>query len=88
MAKTDKSSKDKKEACEKLRALNEEAYEDLLFAMPGDTDKGKVVFNIVSLGKTKAFKDGDAREVWKKLLKKFEPNTAPNCLISRKSSEA
>ena len=56
--------------------------------MPGDTDKGKVVFNIVSLGKTKAFKDGDAREVWKKLLKKFEPNTAPNCLISRKSSEA
>ena len=30
MAKTDKSSKDKKEACEKTRALNEEAYEDLL----------------------------------------------------------
>ena len=60
MTKSDKTSKEEKATCEKLQSKNEEAYEDLLFAMPGDTDKGKVVFNIVSLGKTKNLKDGDA----------------------------
>ena len=81
MAKSDKLAKEEKETCMKNRALNEEAYEDLLFAMPGDTDKGRVVFNIVHQEKDGDFEEGDSRAAWVKLLKKFEPDTAPNRLI-------
>ena len=81
MAKSDKLAKDEKETCMKNRALNEEAYEDLIFAMPGNTNKGRVVFKIVHQEKEGDFEDGDARAAWVKLLKKFEPTTAPNHLI-------
>ena len=52
-----------------------------MFAMSGNAKKGKVVFNIVSQGKDGKFKVGDFRAVWVDLEQKFEPDTAPSCLI-------
>ena len=66
---------------EKLRELNEDAYEDLILSINGETEVGRVVFQLVRGAKTDALADGDAREAWNRLTGKFEAQTAPSRLL-------
>jgi hypothetical protein len=71
-------SKDK--AKQKLRTLNELAYEDMILSIDGGSDSGRVAFQIVRNSKTSDLNDGDAALAWKRLNDKFEPKIAPNRL--------
>ncbi len=76
------TAKDRKEQ-EKLQDLNEEAYEDLILSVNGDTEVGRVVFQMIRGAKTSRLKDGDAREAWSLLLGQFEAQTSPSRLLLR-----
>ena len=81
---TDLSSIDNEEerkGNEKLHELNEDAYEDLILSINGETEVGRVVFQLVRGAKTDALADGDAREAWNRLTGKFEAQTAPSRLL-------
>ena len=67
---------ERKKLCE-LRKKNQEAYEDLVLSIDGESDIGRVVFQLVKGSKCTEFKDGDASEVWKRFKRKFEPAKAP-----------
>lgn len=69
---------------EELRELNEEAYEDLILSISGDTEVGRVVFQLVRGAKTNRLKDGDAYEAWTQLKGKFEAQTAPSRLLLKR----
>ena len=56
-----------------LRRLNEEAYEDLVLAVDGKTDVGRLVFSLIKGSKSEDFAGGSAREAWKRILNKFNP---------------
>ena len=49
------------------RELNEDAYEDLILSIKGETEVGRVVFQIVRGAKTDKLSDGDSREAWDRL---------------------
>ena len=66
---------------EKLRELNEDAYEDLILSINGETEVGRVVFQLVRGAKTKKLADGDAKEAWDRLRGKYEARTAPSRLL-------
>ena len=57
-------SKDKKK--QKLRNLNELAYEDLILSIDGSSNSGRVAFQIVRNCKTDELKEGDSSLAWKK----------------------
>ena len=65
---------------QKLRELNELAYEDLILFIDGTTDAGRVAFSIVRGSKTNNLRDGDACEAWKRLNDKYESKSAPSRL--------
>ncbi len=67
-----------------LRRLNEEAYEDLVLAVDGKTEVGRLVFSLIKGSKSKDFAEGSAREAWKRIVNKFEPKKAPNRLQKKK----
>ena len=67
----------------KLRELNERAYEDLLLSMDGETIKGKIAFRIVRGAKTSDIKDGDARQAWIRLEKKYDSKSVTKRLMLR-----
>ena len=69
---------------EELREKNEEAYEDLIFCINGESEVGRVVFQLVRGAKTTNLKDGDARDAWEKLEGKFEAKTAPSRLLLKR----
>ena len=73
----------KKKKKEKLRELNEDAYEDLILNINGETEVG-VVFQLVRGSKTKALADGDSKEAWTRLTEKFEAHTAPSRLLLKR----
>ncbi len=75
---TDAEEKKKKE---KLRELNEDAYEDLILSINGDTETGHVIFQLVRGAKTNELADGNAKEAWDRLIGKFEAQTAPSRLL-------
>ena len=52
-----------------LRRLNEEAYEDLVLAVDGKTDVGRLVFSLIKGSKSENFAGGSAREAWKRIVK-------------------
>ena len=54
----------------KLRRANEIGYADLILACDG------MAFDIVKQAKTKDLPNGDVREAWKNLNKKYQANTA------------
>ena len=64
--------------------MNEEAYEDLVLAVDGKTDVGRLVFQLIRSSKSKDYAEGSAREAWKKITDKFEPKKAPNRLQKKK----
>ena len=64
-----------------MRKLNEEAFEDLMLVMPGDTKKGMIAFTMVRKSKSKELKNGDAELAWREMRIKFEPSSAPDCLM-------
>ena len=72
---------DEKKKKEKLRELNEDAYEDLILSINGETEVGRVVFQLVRGSKTKSLSDGDSNEAWTRLTGKFEAQTAPSRLL-------
>ena len=61
-----------------LRRLNEEPYEDLVLAVDGKTEAGRLVFQLIKGSKSSVFAEGSAREAWKRITDKFEPKKAPN----------
>ena len=69
---------------QKLRELNEEAYEDLVLSVNGETEVGRAVFQLIRGSKSNEFKEGSAREAWNRLVTKFEPKKAPNRLQKKK----
>ena len=77
---SDRTSAEMKRMTE-LREANEIAYEDLILSIDGTTDTGRVVFQFVRGAKTTEFANGDAREAWDRLIKKFEARTAPTRLM-------
>ena len=78
------SSDEAKKKHKKLRQLNEEACEDLVLAVNGETEVGRAVFQLIRGSKSERFKDGSASEAWKRLIDKFEPKKAPNRLQKKK----
>ena len=72
---------DDRKRMEELRELNEDAYEDLVLSINGETETGRVVFQLVRGAKTNNLSDGDAREAWDRLTRKFEAKTAPSRLL-------
>ena len=61
----------RKKQCE-LKKKNQEAYEDLALSIDGESDTGRVVFQLVKGSKSTEFKDGDANEVWKGFKRKYD----------------
>ena len=55
---------DDRKRMEELRELNEDAYEDLVLSINGETETGRVVFQLVGGAKTNNLSDGNAREAW------------------------
>ena len=78
------TDKEKKRRMYELRRLNEEAYEDLVLAVDGKTDVGRLVFQLIRGSKSKDYAEGSAREAWKRITDKFEPKKAPNRLQKKK----
>ena len=72
---------EERKAKKKLRELNEDAYEDLILSINGETEVGRVVFQLVRGAKTDELADGDAKEAWDRLTGKFEAQTAPSRLL-------
>ena len=66
-----------------IRILNEDAYEELLLSIDGDSDAGRIAFNLVRSAKTVELADGDAKLAWELLEKKFEARTTPSRLLLR-----
>ena len=75
---TDQNEKKKKT---KLRELNEDAYEDLILSIKGETEVERVVFQTVCGAKTNELADGDSREAWDRLSVKFKAKTEPFCFL-------
>ena len=75
---------DERKKQSELKKKNQEAYEDLVLSIDGESDTGRVVFQLVKGSKSTQFKDGDAREVWKRFKRKFEPAKAPSRLALKK----
>jgi hypothetical protein len=69
-----------KDAYNKVRELNDLAYEEMILCIDGTTQPGKVAFGCVNGASTIDIQLGSAREAWKRLNNKFEPKTAPSCL--------
>ena len=69
-----------KESLKKWRELNDIAYEDLILSMEGNTEAGKVAFQIVRGARSELFKEGDAALAWKRLRNKYESKSAPSRL--------
>ena len=65
------------DADDKLRKLNELAYEDIILSMDGSKTTGRVALRLVETA-TMDMADGNAREAWKKLTDKYQPDRAPN----------
>ena len=78
------TDKEKKMMKYELRRLNEEAYENLILALDGKTEVGRLVFSLIKGSKSKEFAEGSAREAWKRILNRFEPKKAPNRLQKKK----
>ena len=72
---TDAGKKEKK-----LRELNENAYEELILFVDGNTEAGRVAFSIIRGAKTKRLKDGDANLAWIRLCNKYRSKSAPSRL--------
>ena len=53
----------------------------MILSIHGDTEVGRVVFQLVQGSKTKALADGDSKEAWTRLTGKFEAHTAPSRLL-------
>ena len=68
------------EKAKEVNEKNEEAYEDLILSISGETEMGRVVFQMVKGSKTKDFPDGDCCVAWKRLNEKFEPTTTQSRL--------
>jgi len=66
------TNEDEKKKKEDLRELNEDAYEDLILSINGETEVGRVVLQLVRGPKTKALADGEANEVWNRLTGNFK----------------
>ena len=51
---------DERKKQSELKKKNQEAYEDLVLSIDGESDTGRVVFQLVKGSKSTQFKDGDA----------------------------
>ena len=79
----------KKQKMKELRSLNEDAFEDLVLAVETKTPVGRTVFQLLrSSMKVDSFEEGDAREAWMKLERKFEPKKAPNRIRLKKKIQS
>ena len=72
---------EERKAKKKLCELNEDAYKDLILSINGETEVGRVVFQLVRGAKTDELADGDAKEAWDHLTGKFEAQTASSHLL-------
>ena len=66
------------------RELNELAFEDLVLSMDTKKGQGKIAANLVNSAKNEDFSEGDAKEAWDKLRKKYNPSTTPSLLRIKK----
>ena len=70
----------------KARKANDDAYEDLILSIEGDTKEGRVAFGIVKGCKTKELTDGDAYLAWTRLTNKYESKSIPSMLKLKKKN--
>ena len=57
--------------------LNVDAYSDLVLSMAYGTPQGNIAFDIVRQSVSDEYPDGNAREAFMKLKRKYQPETAP-----------
>src|SRR5210317_771157 len=60
-----------------LKDANMLAYKDIILSMDGSKATGRVAFRLVETSLA-GMADGNAREAWKKLMDKYQPNRALN----------
>ena len=72
----------------KTRELNEEAYIDLVLSINGETEAGRVAFQMVKGAKTRELPDGDSHLAWQRLREKYEPTTTVSRLSLMKEFQA
>lgn len=82
LAETSTSAPDKKII--KLGELNELAYEDIVLSINHTSSAGKVAFSLIKNCKSDEFPEGNCRMAWERLVKKYEPHTAPKLLKLKK----
>ena len=82
LAETSSSDSDKKIL--KLGELNELAYEDIVLSINHTTSSGKVAFSLIKNCKSDDFPEGNCKLAWERLVKKYEPHTAPKLLKLKK----
>ena len=75
LAESSSSSTDKKII--KLGELNELAYKDIVLSINHTSSSGKVAFSLIKNCKSEDFPEGNCRLAWERLVKKYEPHTAP-----------
>ena len=61
----------------KIIDLNELAFTELILSIDVSRCAGKIVLGIVKSCKTKGYEDGIAALAWEKLMKKYDPVSAP-----------
>ena len=64
----------------KVAKLNELAYEDLILAIDGSTEAGRVAFQVVKGSKSKDYPNGNAAVSWSRLSTKYAAKTTPSLL--------
>ena len=55
---------DREKKVTELGELNELGYEDLILSINGESDAGKVAFNLVKNCKTTEFPEGNCKQAW------------------------
>ena len=68
----------------KARQANENAYEDLILSIDGDTREGRIAFGIVKGCKTKELPDGNAELAWTRLTNRYQSKSIPTLLKLKK----
>jgi hypothetical protein len=67
-----------------LYQLNERAYEDLLLSIDGESNQGRVAFNLVENAVTPDHPEGNCKIDWDRLVNKYAPTSAPSYIQLKK----
>ena len=70
-------TEDERKVNRRLRELNETGFEELAMSIDTTQKEGRVAFDHLRLTKTSEYPEGNCKEAWERLKKKYLPNQAP-----------